>query len=85
MREYQLCGLGNAIVDIFVEVKDADFAALGFERGTMRLVDVAEQQALLARFHHAKSASAGGEWREKNSPAAFPSPLAPHTHTPGRR
>ncbi len=50
MREYQLCGLGNAIVDIFVEVPDADFAALGFERGTMRLVDLHEQQQLLARF-----------------------------------
>jgi sugar/nucleoside kinase (ribokinase family) len=50
MREYQLCGLGNAIVDIFVEVPDADLADLGFERGTMRLVDLQEQQQLLARF-----------------------------------
>jgi sugar/nucleoside kinase (ribokinase family) len=50
MREYQLCGLGNAIVDIFVEVPETDFASLGFERGTMRLVDVAEQRELLARF-----------------------------------
>ena len=33
-KPYQLCGLGNAIVDIFVEVSDADFASLGFERGT---------------------------------------------------
>jgi sugar/nucleoside kinase (ribokinase family) len=30
---------------------DAEFAALGFERGTMRLVDHAEQQTLLERFH----------------------------------
>jgi sugar/nucleoside kinase (ribokinase family) len=51
MREYQLCGLGHAIVDIFVEVSDAEFAALGFERGSMRLVDVAEQRMLLERFH----------------------------------
>ncbi len=50
MREYQLCGLGNAIVDIFVEVSDAEFAALGFERGSMRLVELAEQQTLLARY-----------------------------------
>jgi sugar/nucleoside kinase (ribokinase family) len=50
MKEFQLCGLGNAIVDIFLEVSDDEFAALGFERGTMRLVDVAEQQALLERF-----------------------------------
>src|SRR5438105_15782061 len=50
MREYQLCGLGNAIVDIFVEVSDAEFARLGFERGTMRLVDVSEQRDLLGHF-----------------------------------
>ncbi len=51
MKELQLCGLGNAIVDIFVEVSDAEFAALGFERGTMRLVESAEQRQLLDRFH----------------------------------
>lgn len=51
MREYQLCGLGNAIVDIFVEVSDEEFTNLNFERGTMRLVDLAEQQMLLHRFH----------------------------------
>src|SRR5260370_19580421 len=50
MRAFQLCGLGNAIVDIFVEVSDRDFALLGFERGTMRLVDVSDQRDLLARF-----------------------------------
>src|ERR1043165_2739761 len=50
MKELQLCGLGNAIVDIFVEVSDAEFAALNFERGTMRLVDLAEQRTLLDRF-----------------------------------
>ncbi|MCS7045724.1 MAG: adenosine kinase [Gemmataceae bacterium] len=51
MREFQLCGLGNAIVDIFVEVSDAEFATLGFERGSMRLVELAEQKLLLQRFH----------------------------------
>jgi sugar/nucleoside kinase (ribokinase family) len=50
MKDFQLCGLGNAIVDIFVEVSDADLAELGFERGSMRLVDLAEQQALLERY-----------------------------------
>src|SRR5215216_3314925 len=50
MKEFQLCGLGNAIVDIFVEVNDQQFADLGFERGSMRLVDLAEQKTLLERF-----------------------------------
>lgn len=47
MREFQVCGLGNAIVDIFAEVSDAEFDRLGFERGSMRLVELAEQKALL--------------------------------------
>ncbi len=50
-KQYGLCGLGNAIVDIFVEVSDRDFADLGYERGTMRLVELADQQTLLKRFH----------------------------------
>ena len=50
MKDFQLCGLGNAIVDIFVEVSDAEFAELGFERGSMRLVEIDEQKALLERF-----------------------------------
>ncbi len=49
-KEYDVCGLGNALVDILVEVDDAEFAQLGFERGTMTLVSAPEQQALLARF-----------------------------------
>src|SRR5947208_9534350 len=51
MKEFDVCGLGNAIVDIFVEVTDEEFAALAFERGTMRLVDIAEQRGLLDRLH----------------------------------
>jgi sugar/nucleoside kinase (ribokinase family) len=51
MKEFHLCGLGNAIVDIFLELSDDEFAALGFERGTMRLVEPAEQKTLLERFH----------------------------------
>src|SRR3954469_21518064 len=51
MKHFHVCGLGNALVDILLELDDAEFAALSFERGTMRLVDHAEQQRLLARFH----------------------------------
>jgi sugar/nucleoside kinase (ribokinase family) len=50
MKEDHVCGLGNALVDILLELGEAEFAALGFERGTMRLVDHAEQQTLLERF-----------------------------------
>jgi sugar/nucleoside kinase (ribokinase family) len=51
MRRYDVCGLGNAMVDIFLEMSDSEFETLGFERGTMRLVDKEEQQKLFERFH----------------------------------
>ncbi|MCC6507595.1 MAG: adenosine kinase [Pirellulaceae bacterium] len=51
MRRFHVCGLGNAMVDIFLEMNDQEFASLGFERGTMRLVENQEQQLLLTRFH----------------------------------
>jgi sugar/nucleoside kinase (ribokinase family) len=50
MKEFQICGLGNAVVDIFLEVTDAEFASLGFERGGMQLVEHAEQKKLLDRY-----------------------------------
>src|SRR4051812_15763480 len=51
MKDFHVCGLGNAIVDIFLELTDAEFATLGFERGSSQLVDLSEQRKLLARFH----------------------------------
>ena len=50
MKEFQLCGLGNAVVDIFLEIGEDEFKSLGFERGGMRLVDLAEQKTLLDRY-----------------------------------
>src|SRR5947209_4231490 len=49
MRAFDLCGLGNALVDIFLELDDAAFAGLGYDRGTMRLVEHGEQRQLLER------------------------------------
>lgn len=51
MKDFFLCGLGNAIVDIFLEIKDKEFEGLGFERGTTRLVEKLEQDILLKFFH----------------------------------
>ena len=61
MKEFKVCGLGNAVVDIFLEISEEDFATLGFERGTMRLVDLAEQKILLDRYqsHEPKLVSGG--------------------------
>jgi sugar/nucleoside kinase (ribokinase family) len=60
-REFHLCGLGNALVDILLELTDEEFAPLGFEKGTMRLVDPHEQKALLEQFrdHEPRLVSGG--------------------------
>lgn len=61
MKKYDVYGLGNALVDILVRVNDSEFASLGLEKATMRLVDAAEQKDVLDQFknHHPKMASAG--------------------------
>ena len=61
MREFDLIGLGNSLVDIFLEITDEEFAALGFEKGTMRLVEPGEQHKLLAAFrdHEPRLVSGG--------------------------
>lgn len=61
MKEFQLCGLGNAVVDIFLEISEDEFKSLGFEKGGMRLVDLAEQKTLLERYqkHEPKLVSGG--------------------------
>jgi sugar/nucleoside kinase (ribokinase family) len=50
MREFQLYGLGNALVDIFIELSDEEFAVLGYPRGSTQLISLDEQTALLKRF-----------------------------------
>ncbi len=49
-RTFDVIGLGNALVDILLELSEEEFAQLHFEKGTMRLVEVAEQAELLAAF-----------------------------------
>lgn len=46
-KKYQVYGIGNAIVDIQLQVTDESFAKLQIERGTMRLVDHEQQVELL--------------------------------------
>src|SRR5213079_1395359 len=79
MKEFKVCGLGNAVVDIFLEVSDQEFASLGFERGGMRLVDLEEQKMLLARYQgHDPTLVSGGSvansiiaFSQLGGPAAF--------------
>src|SRR4051794_23480536 len=70
MKDFQLYGLGNALVDVFVDVSNEELASLGFERGTMRLVEPPEQKTLLDRFksHEPRLVSGGSV---ANSTIAF--------------
>ena len=60
MKDIEVCGIGNALVDILLEVSDAEFASFGFERSTMRLVENEEQQKLLSRLDKAQGVHASG-------------------------
>src|SRR5690348_10347476 len=61
MKQFKLCGLGNPLVDIFLELSDSEFASLGFERGTMRLVEIEDQTAVLQRYQgHEPNLVSGG-------------------------
>jgi len=63
MRKIQLCGIGNALVDVVIHVTDSELKALGLEneKGTMRLISTSEQELLLQKLSsHKKITDAGG-------------------------
>jgi len=60
MKPIDVTGLGNGIVDIFTDVSEEQFGPLGFEKGTMRLVDTAEQKQLLAALSSGAPAMSSG-------------------------
>src|SRR4051812_41599001 len=61
MKEFDLIGLGNSLVDILLELTDAEFSPLGFEKGTMRLTEAGDQHKLLKAFgdHEPRLVSGG--------------------------
>ncbi len=50
MRNYNVYGIGNAIIDIQLQISEEVFQTLGLEKGAMSLVDTEEQLALLSKF-----------------------------------
>jgi sugar/nucleoside kinase (ribokinase family) len=60
MKSLDVCGLGNGLLDIFLEVSEGEFAGLQFEKGTMRLVDSPEQRELMRRFRDRSPVMASG-------------------------
>jgi sugar/nucleoside kinase (ribokinase family) len=49
-KDIDLCGVGNALVDINIDISEQELAELGYTKSTMTLVEGKEQGALLKRF-----------------------------------
>jgi sugar/nucleoside kinase (ribokinase family) len=49
MKSIDVVGVCNGLVDIFSDISEEDFAPLGYEKATMRLVEAAEQRELLGK------------------------------------
>lgn len=47
MHQYDLYGIGAALLDTEIEVTDGDLASLGVDKGVMTLVDDTRQQQLV--------------------------------------
>ncbi|MCE2027546.1 adenosine kinase [Sessilibacter corallicola] len=62
MSEYDIYGIGNALVDTEIEVTDSDLEAFGIEKGFMTLVDESRQFELmeLLKSHLVASRRASG-------------------------
>lgn len=50
MSQYDIYGIGAALVDTEIEVTDDDLKALGIEKGVMTLVDAEQQSQLIAQL-----------------------------------
>ncbi|MPY73137.1 MAG: adenosine kinase [Alphaproteobacteria bacterium] len=59
MPQYDLVGIGNALVDVVAQTDDAFIAASGFAKGSMTLVDAAAADALYRRMPAGIEASGG--------------------------
>ncbi|HUE18300.1 MAG TPA: adenosine kinase, partial [Stellaceae bacterium] len=52
-------GIGNAIVDVLVQVDDAFLARQGLNKGTMALIDAGQAEALYAKMVAGRECSGG--------------------------
>ncbi|NLF24210.1 MAG: adenosine kinase [Deltaproteobacteria bacterium] len=61
LKTLDVCGIGNAIADVSVNVEDLFLRTHAFDKGSSDLIDAAKQEALLAEFPpSAISFSSGG-------------------------
>ena len=60
MKSIDVSGVCNGLVDIFADITEEQFSPLGYERGTMRLVEVDEQSRLLKELTRGKPTVVSG-------------------------
>lgn len=60
MKQYNVIGLGNGLVDILVRVEEPVFKALGLKRGSSEMVDGEAQKGLLDSTNQTESVLASG-------------------------
>ena len=61
MKQYDVYGIGNALVDFEFELSDAELQSLEVEKGLMTLIDADQQAVLLKKLaHHQHKKSSGG-------------------------
>lgn len=58
---YDVCGMGNGVVDVLLQISEQEFQTLDLEKGTMRLVESKVQKELLtALAAHKPTLASGG-------------------------
>lgn len=60
MKSIDVSGVCNGLVDIFADITEEQFSPLGYERGTMRLVETQEQARLLKELTSGKPVVVSG-------------------------
>lgn len=70
IKDLQLCGLGNGLVDLLYSVEEGVVEGIGLKKGEMRLVESDKQKEVVAKFaNHKHSRCSGGS--AANSVIAF--------------
>ena len=60
MKTYEICGIGNGIVDIVVRLSEEEFISLGLERGVAVSVNNQVRDEILQRYARRDHLISGG-------------------------
>lgn len=60
MKKYDVCGLGNALVDLLFECSDNEFSELQLSKGTMQLIEPTTQRQIVRKLGSPVRMASGG-------------------------